>query len=165
MWIFQCFKMYLIEHVGCSKHVWFEQVLRALPAETMVDGLPRVSSFIQIRSLGEKLGPNKAKWFENIKQFSRNFKKYQYFASQSLLYEVPSGNQVDGLPLAASTGATMTCRPMQLIICPDFLVFVALVLLMFLVDFHENFRNHRYIYDLYSDQAPSLSINLSRSWC
>ena len=27
-----------------SKHVWFEQVLRALPAETMVDGLPRVSS-------------------------------------------------------------------------------------------------------------------------
>ena len=27
-----------------SKYVWFEQVLRALPAETMVDGLPRVSS-------------------------------------------------------------------------------------------------------------------------
>ena len=30
--------------VGCFKNVWFEQVLRALPAETMVDGLPRVSS-------------------------------------------------------------------------------------------------------------------------
>ena len=33
-----------IAYVGCSKHMWFEQVLRALPAETMVDGLPRVSS-------------------------------------------------------------------------------------------------------------------------
>ena len=31
-------------YVGCFKDMWFQQVLRALPAETMVDGLPRVSS-------------------------------------------------------------------------------------------------------------------------
>ena len=39
-------KLYVIlDMLVVSKHVWFEQVLRALPAETMVDGLPRVSSY------------------------------------------------------------------------------------------------------------------------
>ena len=32
-------------HIVMSNHNWFSQVLRAIPAETMVDGLPRVSSY------------------------------------------------------------------------------------------------------------------------
>ena len=51
-------------------------------------------------ALGEKLGPDIAKW--NIARFM-----YRCWICASLLYEVPGGNLVDGLPPAASLDAEL----------------------------------------------------------
>ena len=57
---------------------------------------------VAIRALGEELGPEEATCrrpcFYDVS-----------FAQISLLYEVPGGNLVDGLPPAASTGEDDIC--------------------------------------------------------
>ena len=45
-----------------------------------------------------------------------------------LLYESPGGNQVDGLPPVAHTGAGSICRPRPSEHCPEIRVFDELVL-------------------------------------
>ena len=57
MWIFKCSKNVCdIVYVCYFRNLWFEQVLRALPAETMVDSLPRVSSIIYVYTLPHATG-------------------------------------------------------------------------------------------------------------
>ena len=54
-----------------------------------------MQSFIAIHALGEKLRPNQAKLGTTC------FMK-MFGVAKNLLYEVPGGNLVDGLPPAAS---------------------------------------------------------------
>ena len=83
---------------------------------------------------------------------------------KSLLYEVPGGNLVDGLPPAASnTGAVVVCQPMPIIHCPVDRAFVGLVLAIFLLDLDETLGNTRYMYDLNFCKVSLLSIHLARS--
>ena len=56
-----------------------------------------MQSFIAIHTLGEKLWPENA-------MSGTLFYDHMFFCLKSLLYEVSGGNQVDGLPPAASTG-------------------------------------------------------------
>ena len=70
-----------------------------------------------------------------------------------MLYESTSGNQVDGLPLIAHTGAGSICRPIPIIHCPVFQVLARLVLEILLWDFDERLGIDRYMYDLDSDKG------------
>ena len=78
---------------------------------------------------------------------------------------LPSGNQVDGLPLVAHIGARVICRPIPLIHCPVFRLVAWLVLVMLLFVLNCPFRNYRYIYDLNSPKGASLSMDFGPSWC
>ena len=83
----------------------------------------------------------------------------------SLLYKVPGGDQVDGLPPAASTGARVTYRPTPLIHCQRSRVLAWLVLEMCLFVLNGPLGNDRYMYNLYFPTGASLSMDFGRSWC
>ena len=62
-----------------------------------------------------------------------------------MLYESPSGNQVDGLPLVAHTGAGLIGRPFTAMIASIFGCFVGFVLVMLLLVFNQPLSDHRYM--------------------
>ena len=73
----------------------------------------------------------------------------------------PSGNQVDGLPLVAHTGAGLIDATCTVISRSDFRVFVWLVLAILLVDLDETLGNTRYMYDLNLCKVSWLSVHLA----
>ena len=81
----------------------------------------------------------------------------------SLLYEFPSGNQVDGLPLVAHTGAGSIGRPCTVISWSDFRVLAHLVLEIPLWDFDARLQIDRYMYGLDSDKGARRLKCLARS--
>ena len=84
---------------------------------------------------------------------------------QTCFTSLPSGKQVDGLPLVAHTGARVICWLIPLIHCPVFRVLARLVLEMLLFVLNGRLGNDRYIYDLIFPKGASLSIDFWLSWC
>ena len=71
-----------------------------------------------------------------------------------MLYESPSGNQVDGSPPFVHTGARSICQPRPSEHCPELLVvFDELVLDISLWDFDARLHIDMYMYDLDSDKG------------
>ena len=65
------------------------------------------------------------------------------FIRTSLLYEVPGGNQVDGLPPAASNGGWEDCSPLGRRLCMANAVFFCHVLMIHLSELlHISKRTH-----------------------
>ena len=86
-----------------------------------------------------------------------------HFYQISLLYEVPGGNLVDGLPPAASTGAGCLDPPTPLEHCPEIRVLVWIFLAIPLVDLRETLGNTRYMCDINFCKVSLLSIDLALS--
>ena len=84
---------------------------------------------------------------------------------QTCFTSLPSGKQVDGLPLVAHTGARVICWLIPLIHCPVFRVLARLVLEMLLFVLNGRLGNYRYIYDLNVSKGASLVVDFGLSWC
>ena len=90
-----------------------------------------MQSGVAIYALGEELGREEAKIYATVLMHTK-------FFSASLLWEVPGGNLVDGLPPAASTGAGLISRPFTAVIALGCRCFAGVVINRILYDFNRS---------------------------